>query len=161
MWPQWFYRSYGTRWATTKERANFNFIRNLKARLVDQDRLEARGKDVIRRTAKLLDTDKDHFLFPRNLWNRLRADFGISDLLDANVVLLQGNYPTVLITHGLLNALLVFRLLDEYCYELLNKRGQILKFDIADGSLFERSVLLAFVGTGSVDSKRSQSPLLT
>ena len=26
-WPQWFFRSYGARWATPEERAGFNFIR--------------------------------------------------------------------------------------------------------------------------------------
>jgi hypothetical protein len=147
LWPKWFYRSYGTRWATPEERANFNFIRDLKAGLVDQDRLEARAKDIIGRTAKWLDSDKDRFLSPRDLWNRLRADLGISDLLDAEVLLLQGNDPTVLITQGLANALLVFRLLDEYCYELLKKRGQIQQFELADGSLFELSVAARIRGT--------------
>ena len=139
-WPRWLFRAYGPRFATPEERAAFNFIQSLQIGLVDSKRVDTKLKDSIGRPSKWLDASADHLLSPQDLWNRIRIDLNICDLFCSKVVVLRGTDPSVIIAEGLANAILVFRLINEYCYQLNKVRGKILFIELADAGLFDLSV---------------------
>ena len=140
-WPRWLFRAYGPRFATPEEKATFNFVRSLRVGLLDFKRIETKVKDTVGKSSKWLDDDRDHLLSPQDVWNRIRIELNISDEFNQKVVVLRGSDPTVIITEGLANGILLYRLINEYCQQLNKEGGHILYAELADGGLFDLSVM--------------------
>jgi hypothetical protein len=139
-WPRWLFRAYGPRFATPEERATANFVRSLKQDILDFKRVEQRIRESIGKSSKWLDDSRDHLLSPQDIWNRIRIDLNISDDLNLKILVIRGTDPSVIIAEGLSNAILVFRLINEYCIQLNQQRGHILKIELADAGLLDISV---------------------
>ena len=83
---RWFFRTYGPRYATSEERAAYNFIRNLPAKMIVDKRLEVKAGKEIGKSAMWLDKSDDNLLFPQDFQERLRLGLPLTEDLNSRLL---------------------------------------------------------------------------
>ena len=99
---------------TSAKRAAYNLVANLPVDVVSVDRLKEKEGKNIGECTDFLEDGPDTLLTPRDIWTRLlRVIAGLGDF-ERRLLELEGRVLMAIVTSGLPNACVIFKLINEY-----------------------------------------------
>ena len=149
--PRELYKTYGTRIATAKERAMYNFMQHLPREIVPMDRLNEKERKDIGETAEWLEESDKNVLTPRDILTRILRELDGLDDIERRLLEIKATSNrefTVIVASGLPNACAVYKLLNKYLKEATNLIGNIFLIELTDGGMFGLSSLARNLSIG-------------
>ena len=146
--PRAFFQTYGVRIATTTERAAYNLLNNLPEDVVPVERLKKKVKKDIGECTDSLEAGPKTILTPCDIWTRLLRELdGLYDF-ERRILELKSQEPTAIVTTGLPNACVVFKLINEYSQAAAGRRGRIQHIELVYGGMLKLAALVPKAVTG-------------
>ena len=127
--------------ATSAKRAAYNLLNNLPDDVVIVDRLKQKAGKNIGECTDFLEDGPDILLTPRNIWPRLLRELAGLDDIERRLLEFEGRGPTAIVTSGLPNACVVFKLINNYSQAAAGRSGRIRHIELADGGILKLAAL--------------------
>ena len=135
------FKTKGIRITTSAEREAYNHLANLYENVVPVKRLTNKAGKNIGECTDFLEDGPDTLLTPRDIWTRLLRELaGLYDF-ERGFFDLEGRVHTAIVTSSLLNACVIFTLINEYSQAAAGRSGRIRLIKLADGGMLKLAAL--------------------
>ena len=139
--PKALFKTNGICIATSAERTPYNLLANLPENVVPVDCLKEKARQDIGEFTDFLKDGPDTLLTPRDIWTRLLREIVGLDDFERRLPELERQGPTPIVTSGVSNACVIFKLINEYLQAAAGRCGRIRHIDLAKGGILKLAAL--------------------
>ena len=109
--------------------------------VVPVHRVKENARKDIGECTDFLEDGPDTLVTPRDIWTRLLLELAGLDDIERRLLELEGRLHTAIVTSGLPNACVVFKLINEYLQAAAGRSGRIRHIELADGGILKLAAL--------------------